>query len=108
MRIWDQLSQFNEALKQNLKIKTFVGTSENAIHIQIWTALIAMLLVKYLQFKSKFGRSLRTWGRSFDGTYLLTVTYGSGSISRSMYPPYNPNLSNTDFLYPALDSTFDQ
>ena len=53
-----QIELFFKALKQNLKIKTFVGTSENALHIQIWTALIAMLLIKYLQFKSRFGWSL--------------------------------------------------
>ena len=53
-----QIELFFKALKQNLKIKTFVGTSENALYIQIWTALIAMLLIKYLQFKSKFGWSL--------------------------------------------------
>ena len=49
---------FFKALKQNLKVKTFVGTSENALYIQIWTALIAMLLIKYLRFKSKFNWSL--------------------------------------------------
>jgi hypothetical protein len=53
-----QIEIFFKALKQNLKIKTFVGTSENALFTQIWTALIAMLLIKYLQFKSKFGWSL--------------------------------------------------
>jgi Domain of unknown function (DUF4372)/Transposase DDE domain len=53
-----QIELFFKALKQNLKIKTFVGTSENALHIQIWTALIAMLMIKYLQFKSSFGWSL--------------------------------------------------
>ena len=53
-----KLSCFLKALKQNLKVKTFVGTSENALYIQIWTALIAMLLIKYLQFKSKFNWSL--------------------------------------------------
>ena len=47
-----------KALKQSLKVKTFVGTSENAVQIQIWTALIAMLLVKYLQLKSTFAWSL--------------------------------------------------
>jgi len=46
------------ALKQNLKVKTFVGTTKNALYIQIWTALIAVLLIKYLQFKSKFEWSL--------------------------------------------------
>ena len=53
-----RIENFFKALKQNLKVKTFVGTSENALYIQIWTALIAMLLIKYLQFKSRFGWSL--------------------------------------------------
>jgi len=53
-----QIELFFKALKQNLKVKTFVGTSENALFIQLWTALIAMLLIKYLQFKSKFAWSL--------------------------------------------------
>jgi len=49
---------FFKTLKQHLKVKTFVGTSENALSIQIWTALIAILLIKYLQFKSTFRWSL--------------------------------------------------
>ena len=49
---------FFKALKQNLKIKTFLGTSPNAVKTQIWTALIAMLLLKYLQLRSTFGWSL--------------------------------------------------
>ena len=53
-----QIELFFKALKQNLKVKTFVGTTENALYTQIWTALIAMLLIKYLQFKSKFGWAL--------------------------------------------------
>lgn len=53
-----QIELFFKALKQNLKVKTFVGTTENALHIQIWTALIAMLLIKYLQFKAALGWSL--------------------------------------------------
>ena len=53
-----QIEIFFKALKQNLKVKTFVGTSENALYIQIWTALIAILIIKFLQFKSKFAWSL--------------------------------------------------
>ena len=53
-----QIELFFKALKQNLKVKTFVGTTENALYIQIWTALIAMLLIKLLQYKSKFAWSL--------------------------------------------------
>jgi IS4 transposase len=53
-----QIELFFKAIKQNLRIKTFVGTNENALHIQIWTALIAMLLIKFLQLKSTFQWSL--------------------------------------------------
>ncbi len=51
---------FFKALKQTLKVKTFLGTSANAVKTQIWTALIAMLILKYLQMKSTFGWSLST------------------------------------------------
>jgi len=53
-----QIELFFKALKQNLKIKTFVGTSANALKIQIWTALIAMLLLKYLQLRSRLNWAL--------------------------------------------------
>lgn len=53
-----QVELFFKALKQTLKIKTFVGTSANAVRTQVWTALIAMLILKYLQLKSKFSWSL--------------------------------------------------
>jgi len=53
-----QIELFFKAIKQNLKIKTFVGTSANAVKTQIWTALISMLLLRYLQLSSRFGWSL--------------------------------------------------
>lgn len=53
-----QVELFFKALKQNLKIKTFLGTSANAVKTQIWTALIAMLLLRYLQLLSSFDWSL--------------------------------------------------
>ena len=53
-----QIEIFFKALKQNLKIRTFVGTSPNAVKIQIWTALIAMLILRFLQLRSKFHWSL--------------------------------------------------
>jgi hypothetical protein len=53
-----QVELFFKAIKQNLKIKTFVGTSANAVKTQVWTALIAILVLKYLQLKSKFAWSL--------------------------------------------------
>ena len=56
---------FFKALKQNLKIKTFVGTSANAVRIQIWTALIAMLILRFLQLRSKLN-----WSLSPSGSYV--------------------------------------
>ena len=53
-----QIELFFKALKQNLKIKTFVGTSPNAVRTQLWTALIAMLLLRYLQLSSRFDWSM--------------------------------------------------
>jgi len=53
-----QIELFFKALKQNLRVKTFVGTTENAVQTQIWTALIAMLLLKFLQLKSLMAWSL--------------------------------------------------
>ena len=48
-----QIEYFFKILKQNFKIKSFSGTSKNAVKIQVWTALIAILMTKYLKFLSK-------------------------------------------------------
>ena len=48
-----RIEEFFRLLKQNLKIKTFIGTTENALLTQIWTALIALLLLKWLHFLSR-------------------------------------------------------
>jgi len=53
-----QIELFFRALKQQLKVKSFVGTSRNALLSQLWVALIAYLLLCYLKFKSKFSWSL--------------------------------------------------
>jgi Transposase DDE domain/Domain of unknown function (DUF4372) len=50
-----QIELFFKALKQSCKVKTFVGTSANALKTQIWTALIAVLLVKILHMRSSVG-----------------------------------------------------
>ena len=53
-----QVELFFKAIKQNLRVKTFVGTSANALKIQIWTALIAILLLRYLKLQARWGWSL--------------------------------------------------
>ncbi|CAO0824824.1 transposase [Desulfarculales bacterium] len=47
-----------KALKQNFKVKTFVGTNSNAVETQIWAAWIALLLLKRLHHLSLAGWSL--------------------------------------------------
>lgn len=49
---------FFKELKQHLKIKSFIVTSENAMWIQIWTAMITLLLLRYLKEIAKYGWSL--------------------------------------------------
>jgi hypothetical protein len=53
-----QIEIFFKTLKQHLRVKTFVGTSATALHTQLWTALIALLVLKYLAWKATFGWSL--------------------------------------------------
>jgi IS4 transposase len=48
-----QIEVFFKLIKQNLKIKSFIGGSANAVWTQIWTAMIAMLLIRFLQLKSQ-------------------------------------------------------
>lgn len=55
-----QIELFFKTLKQQLKVKSFVGTSRNALLSQLWIALIAYLLLSYLKFKSKFQWSIYT------------------------------------------------
>jgi putative transposase len=49
---------FFKALKHNLKIKTFWGTSRNAVFSQVWVALICYLLMSVLKYKFKFEASV--------------------------------------------------
>lgn len=50
---WD-VEVFFKFIKQLFRVKTFVGTSPNAVRIQLWCSLIAMLLLKYLKEKAEY------------------------------------------------------
>ena len=50
---WD-IEVFFKHLKQLFRVKTFVGTSPNAVRIQMWCSMIAILLIKYLKAKAQF------------------------------------------------------
>lgn len=54
-----QIELFFTWIKQNLKIETFLGTSKNAVMTQIWIAMCVYLLLAYLKFVSRSGRSLQ-------------------------------------------------
>jgi len=53
-----EIEQFFRTLKQNLRVKTFVGTSANAVLIQVWTALIALLLLRFMMLRAQYHWSL--------------------------------------------------
>ena len=52
------IEAFFKFIKQNLKVKTFLGTSKNAVLTQLWTALCYFLLLAYIKFQTKFRFSL--------------------------------------------------
>ena len=86
-----QIELFFKALKQNLRLKTFVGTSANALKTQVWAALIAMLLIKYLQLKASFGWSLSNLVALLrQQLFKSTGTCGCGSII-----PFKPRSCQT-------------
>lgn len=59
---WD-IELFFKWIKQNLKIKTFQGTSPNAVLIQIWTALIYYLLLAYIKYQTRYQYTLLQFTR---------------------------------------------
>lgn len=95
-----QIESFFKAIKQNLRIKTFVGTSENALHIQIWTALIAILMLRYLQLTAKWGWSL---SNLIAMIRLNLFTYRD--LWKWLNDPFTPpDVGDDDPQLPLLDS----
>jgi putative transposase len=54
-----QIELFFKWIKQNLKIKAFLGTSKNAVMTQIWIALCMYLMLAYLKYRSKINTSMQ-------------------------------------------------
>jgi transposase len=88
-----EIELFFKALKQNLKVKSFVGTSRNALLIQIWTALIAMLLLKWLHHLSK-----AKWSLSNLASMLRLNLFTYRDLRRWLENPFN-----TPPLVPQLE-----
>lgn len=62
---------FFKWIKQHLKIKAFLGTSQNAVLTQVWTAFIYYLLLAYIKFQTKFAKSLLELTRMIRETLLV-------------------------------------
>jgi IS4 transposase len=69
-----QIEAFFKWIKQNLKVKTFLGTTENAVLSQIWVAMIYYLLLAYIKYQTKYGRSLFYLHRLIKETLLDRIT----------------------------------
>lgn len=76
---------FFKELKQHLKIKSFVGTSENAVRIQIWTALITLLILKYLKEIGKYN-----WCLSNLIAFLRMNLFVKKSLQEWLDEPFKP------------------
>jgi diacylglycerol kinase len=83
-----QIELFFKAIKQSLRIKTFIGTSENAVQTQIWTALIAMLLVRYLQLRSTWN-----WGLSSLVALLRQQLFVYRDLWTWLNQPFHPPIA---------------
>lgn len=103
-----EIEIFFKALKQNLKIKTFIGTNFNAIQVQIWTALIAMLLIKFLRFRAAFDWSMAN---------LVALLRWNLMTYRNLWlwlnapfdiPPDNDKFTQTQLPFTDLDSIMKQ
>lgn len=54
-----QVELFFKWVKQNLKIKSFIGTSKNAVMTQIWIAVCIYLLLAFIKFRSKINKTMQ-------------------------------------------------
>jgi hypothetical protein len=97
-----QIEVFFKTLKQNLKVKSFVGTSPNAIYIQIWTALIAMLLLKWLHHLSQAKWSLSNLAAMLRlnlFTYRALQAWLDDPFSTPPAAPELPDIPQLDFQF---------
>lgn len=68
-----QIELFFKWIKQNLKIKTFLGTSENAVMTQIWAAMIYYLLLAFIKFQTRYAYSMHELTRVIGETLMEYV-----------------------------------
>lgn len=87
-----QIETFFRFIKQNLKIKSFVGRSENAVLIQIYVAMIACLLIALMKFRSKLG-----WGFQ-EIAQLLQINLFQRIPLDSLFAPPGPEREKSNYV----------
>jgi Transposase DDE domain/Domain of unknown function (DUF4372) len=93
-----QIELFFKAIKQSLRIKSFIGISENAVQTQIWTALIAIVLLRYLQLRSTW-----KWGLSNLAALLRYQLFVYRDLWAWINQPFQPPV---DLESPQLTLAF--
>jgi putative transposase len=88
-----QIETFFRWIKQNLKIKAFYGTSENAVLIQIWTALIAYLLLLWLKLRSRVGWSILKITRLVQNLIMERANLWALLCPQTLVPPDHGQLT---------------
>ena len=69
-----EIEIFFKWIKQNLKIKSFLGTSKNAVLTQIWVAMCYYLLLTYIKYQTKYSYSLTHFAIMLKETVFETVS----------------------------------
>lgn len=94
-----QIELFFKWIKQNLKIKTFLGTSKNAVMTQIWIAMIYYLLLSYIKFQTKFSKSLLELTRMirevlmFRRSLIDLLSLNTRTICKLQSQEFSPQMS---------------
>lgn len=87
-----QIEVFFRSLKQLLRIKSFIGTTRNAVEIQIWTVLIIMLLLCWLKHTARY-----KWALSNLVVSLRLNTFTKINLQKWLNEPFTPPL-DTEIL----------
>jgi len=69
-----QIELFFKWIKQNLKIKSFLGTTKNAVLTQVWVAMCYYLLLTYIKYQTKYSYSLLEFSRMFAETIFERIS----------------------------------
>lgn len=98
-----QVELFFKFIKQNLKIKSFLWTSKNAVRNQLWVAMIYYLIVSYIKFKTKVKQGLLELCRLLSESLLLRFKIID---ILGLTPQYLKKISNFSRYWPVQESLF--